>query len=150
MCGLFTCAAALAGTASGQPRVRLLRGALGAAFLALLALQYARVARPLLEHVEYAGIIPRLERIAAAINPDDLLIVESRDASDTHVLALPLAYIYDRNVLLLRSRLPDKAMFAPIWQLAFINGYGPRVAESGLALVAGHPYSAPYEDLKLK
>ena len=26
----------------------------------------------------------------------------------------------------------DKAMFAPIWQLAFINGYGPRVAESGL------------------
>jgi peptide/nickel transport system substrate-binding protein len=44
----------------------------------------------------------------------------------------------------------DKAMFAPIWQLAFINGYGPRVADSGLALIAGHPYSAPYEDLKLK
>ena len=44
----------------------------------------------------------------------------------------------------------DKAMFAPIWQLAFINGYGPRMAESGLALIAGHPYSAPYEDLKLK
>ena len=44
----------------------------------------------------------------------------------------------------------DKAMFAPIWQLAFINGYGPRVAESGLGLIAGHPYSAPYEDLKLK
>jgi peptide/nickel transport system substrate-binding protein len=44
----------------------------------------------------------------------------------------------------------DKAMFAPIWQLAFLNGYGPRVAESGLALIAGHPYSAPYEDLRLK
>jgi peptide/nickel transport system substrate-binding protein len=44
----------------------------------------------------------------------------------------------------------DKAMFAPIWQLAFINGYGPRVAESGLSLITGHPYSAPYEDLKLK
>ena len=43
----------------------------------------------------------------------------------------------------------DKAMFAPIWQLAFINGYGPRMAESGLALIAGHPYSAPYEDVKL-
>jgi peptide/nickel transport system substrate-binding protein len=44
----------------------------------------------------------------------------------------------------------DKAMYAPIWQLAFINGYGPRVAESGMNLIAGHPYSAPYEDVKLK
>ena len=44
----------------------------------------------------------------------------------------------------------EKAMFAPIWQLAFLNGYGPRVAESGLTLIAGHPYSAPYEDLKVK
>jgi peptide/nickel transport system substrate-binding protein len=44
----------------------------------------------------------------------------------------------------------DKAMFAPVWELAFLNGHGPRVAESGLTLIAGHPYSAPYEDLKLK
>jgi peptide/nickel transport system substrate-binding protein len=44
----------------------------------------------------------------------------------------------------------DKTMYAPIWQLAFINGYGPRVAESGMNLIAGHPYSAPYEDVKLK
>jgi peptide/nickel transport system substrate-binding protein len=44
----------------------------------------------------------------------------------------------------------DKAMFAPIWQLAFLNGVGPRVEESGLGLIAGHAYSAPYEDLKLK
>jgi peptide/nickel transport system substrate-binding protein len=44
----------------------------------------------------------------------------------------------------------DKAMYAPIWQLAFINGYGPRVAESGMNLITGHPYSAPYEDVKLK
>jgi peptide/nickel transport system substrate-binding protein len=44
----------------------------------------------------------------------------------------------------------DKAVFAPIWELAFLNGYGPRVAESGLTLIAGHPYSSPYEDLKLK
>ena len=150
---LFTCAAALAGTASGQPRVRLLRGALGAAFLALLALQYARVARPLLEHVEYAGIIPRLERIAAAINPDDLLIVESRDASDTHVLALPLAYIYDRNVLLLRSRLPDKAMFAPFldWartkygRVLFMGGGGTDLLSSkwDVTPVAGERFQVP-------
>ena len=44
----------------------------------------------------------------------------------------------------------DKAMFAPIWELGFINGVGPRVAESGLGLITGHAYSAPYEDLKLK
>ena len=44
----------------------------------------------------------------------------------------------------------DKAMFAPIWELAFLNGHGPRVAESGLTLIAGHPYSSPYEDLMLK
>jgi len=43
----------------------------------------------------------------------------------------------------------DKAMFAPIWELAFLNGVGPRVAESGLGLISGHAYSAPYEDLRL-
>jgi len=44
----------------------------------------------------------------------------------------------------------DKAMVAPIWELAFVNGHGPRVAESGLTLITNHAYSAPYEDLKLK
>ncbi len=44
----------------------------------------------------------------------------------------------------------EKAMIAPIWELAFINGHGPRVAESGLTLITNHAYSSPYEDLKLK
>jgi peptide/nickel transport system substrate-binding protein len=44
----------------------------------------------------------------------------------------------------------ERAMYAPIWELAFLNGHGPRVAESGLTLIASHPYSSPYEDLKLK
>jgi len=44
----------------------------------------------------------------------------------------------------------DKAMHIPIWELAFINGHGPRVQESGLGLIPGHAYSAPYEDVKLK
>jgi peptide/nickel transport system substrate-binding protein len=44
----------------------------------------------------------------------------------------------------------EKVMSIPIWELAFINGYGPRVQESGLALIPGHAYSAPYEDVKLK
>jgi peptide/nickel transport system substrate-binding protein len=50
----------------------------------------------------------------------------------------------------IQEMIHERAMFAPIWELAFLNGYGPRVAESGLTLIAGHPYSAPYEDLKLK
>jgi peptide/nickel transport system substrate-binding protein len=44
----------------------------------------------------------------------------------------------------------EKAMIIPIWELAFINGQGSRVAESGLGLIPGHAYSAPYEDVKLK
>jgi peptide/nickel transport system substrate-binding protein len=44
----------------------------------------------------------------------------------------------------------EKVMHIPIWELAFINGHGPRVAESGLGLIPGHAYSAPYEDVKLK
>jgi hypothetical protein len=40
-------------------------------------------------------------------------VVESRNAlSDVHVLALPLAYIYARNVLILSSPKPDKQIFA--------------------------------------
>ena len=44
----------------------------------------------------------------------------------------------------------ERHVHAPIWQLAFINGAGPRVGESGLGLIAGHSYSAPYEDVTLK
>ena len=44
----------------------------------------------------------------------------------------------------------ERVMFIPIWQLAFLNGVGPRVEESGLGLIAGHAYSAPYEDLTLR
>ena len=44
----------------------------------------------------------------------------------------------------------EKIVYAPIWELAFINGVGPRVRESGLGLIAGHAYSAPYEALALK
>lgn len=44
----------------------------------------------------------------------------------------------------------EKVIYAPIWQLAFLNGVGPRVGESGLGLIQGHAYSAPYEDVTLK
>ena len=44
----------------------------------------------------------------------------------------------------------DKAMYLPIWQLALLQGHGPRVAESGLGLIADYPWSGPYEEVKLK
>ena len=44
----------------------------------------------------------------------------------------------------------EKAMVAPMYELAFVNGVGRRVDESGLGLIAGYAFSAPYEDLKLK
>jgi len=44
----------------------------------------------------------------------------------------------------------EKAMFAPLWEPAILVGVGPRVEEAGLGLIRGYPYSAPYEDLKLK
>jgi peptide/nickel transport system substrate-binding protein len=44
----------------------------------------------------------------------------------------------------------DKVMYLPIWQLSLLTGYGPRVAEPGLGLIADYPWSAPYEDVTLK
>jgi peptide/nickel transport system substrate-binding protein len=44
----------------------------------------------------------------------------------------------------------DRAMFGPIWELAFLNGVGARVEEAGLGLIQHQPYSSPYEDLKIK
>jgi peptide/nickel transport system substrate-binding protein len=51
----------------------------------------------------------------------------------------------------LQQLVHEKAMFAPIYQLAAMTGVGPRVEESGIGLVAGYAFfSAPYEDVKLK
>jgi peptide/nickel transport system substrate-binding protein len=44
----------------------------------------------------------------------------------------------------------ERAMFAPLWQLGFINGQGRRIDESAIGLMPGHPYSAPYEEVRLK
>jgi peptide/nickel transport system substrate-binding protein len=44
----------------------------------------------------------------------------------------------------------ERVMFAPLWDLGFLNGVGPRVEESGLGLVENQAYSSPYEDLRLR
>ena len=64
------------------------------------------------QHVEYAGLIPRLEQLAQRFGDQDLVLVESRNASDLHVLALPLAYIYAKPVLVLNTPRPDLAMIS--------------------------------------
>jgi peptide/nickel transport system substrate-binding protein len=44
----------------------------------------------------------------------------------------------------------ERVITTPLWQLAFINGVGPRVGQSNFGRIAGFPYTAPYEDLTLK
>ena len=130
---LFASAAALGGIRPPRNAAGAFRTLVRVVFIALLALHYARTSRPVVAHVEYAGLIPRLERLAGTIGDDDLVIAESRDTgSDVHVLALPLAYIYARNVLVLNQARPDKSTFAAFldWartryhRVLFIGGGG--------------------------
>ncbi len=44
----------------------------------------------------------------------------------------------------------EKAMYVPIWQLAFLSGIGPRVGESVFGMIPGFAYTAPFEDLTIK
>jgi peptide/nickel transport system substrate-binding protein len=44
----------------------------------------------------------------------------------------------------------ERAMFAPILEPAFLSGHGPRVEQSGFGLIAGVPYTLPYEEIRLK
>ena len=50
----------------------------------------------------------------------------------------------------MQQLLHEKAIYAPIWQLGFLNGIGSRVGESGFALMPGYAYTAPYEDITIK
>jgi peptide/nickel transport system substrate-binding protein len=44
----------------------------------------------------------------------------------------------------------ERAMYAPIFELGWPNGVGPRVAESGFGLIPLFYYTGPYEDIRLK
>jgi hypothetical protein len=117
---LFVAAAAFSrDPATGSWRTRLMRPLIGVALVGIVAVHYSRVSAPLVAHVEYAGVTGKLEELAKTVEDDDLLIVESRNAGgDIHVLGLPLAYIYARNVLVLHSPKPDKAAFAAFLEWA--------------------------------
>jgi hypothetical protein len=114
------------------PRTRTARAVFGVVLVLVVGWRYAAATRPVLRHVEYAGVIPHLEALASIFGDDDLVLVESRNASDAHVLGLPLAYIYARNLLVFASPDPPKAEFSAFlrWALGrykhvfFVGGAG--------------------------
>jgi peptide/nickel transport system substrate-binding protein len=57
-----------------------------------------------------------------------------------------------REAALFRAQqlMHERIMHMPLLETAFLNGVGPKVAESGLGLITNHLYSAPFEDLRLK
>ena len=71
----------------------------------------------------------------------DALFAQQATELDQHKRGAMLAKI--------QQLVHERAMFAPLWQLAFLNGVGPRVKESGFGLIANFPYTAPYEDISL-
>ena len=44
----------------------------------------------------------------------------------------------------------ERVIAAPIWEIAFTSGVGPRVEESALGIIPNWAFSGPYEDVKLK
>ncbi len=84
---------------------------LSALLLVFITVQLVRSDRPVVNHVQYAGLISRLGALAARFDANDLIVVNPRDASDIHVLAPPLNYIWSRPALVLPSPKPDKALF---------------------------------------
>ena len=44
----------------------------------------------------------------------------------------------------------ERAMYAPLYELVWPNGVGPRVAEAGFGLIPHFYYTGPYEDIRLR
>lgn len=150
---LLLAGAAALGTSMRRLRGwRLARATAGLALAGVLGWQYQTAAAPVLTHVEYAGLIPAVERLASHFTDRDLVIVESRDTNaDTHVLAVPLAYIYARHVLVLAPARPDKPTFE-----AFLADALTRYARvffiggGGTDLLSRHILARPVQDDRIK
>jgi len=80
-------------------------------FVGFVGWRLVAASLPIRNHVEYAGVIPKIEALARLFTADDLMLIEPRYSSDVHVLALPLAYVYGRQVLVLATPRPDKRVF---------------------------------------
>jgi len=44
----------------------------------------------------------------------------------------------------------DRVRFGPLYEFVWASGISARVAEAGLMLIDPYPWTAPYEDVKLK
>jgi hypothetical protein len=104
------------GDASGDPGageapVGCLHLALPLACVAFMAVLLVRASEPVMRHVEYRGLTRRVERFSERFTPRDLVVFEPRRSSDIHIVALPLAYIHGRNVLVLNTPRPDRRQF---------------------------------------
>ncbi len=141
------------------PRGNTLRAAAGSLVLFVLAMQYGAAMRPILRHTEHAGMIPAVESLAGRIGPNDLLVVSARSASDAQTFALPLAYIYARNVLPLRFNSPDPKAFAAFldWadqrydRVLFMGGGGTNLLTRRITpkLISTDRFSVPFYDRTL-
>jgi hypothetical protein len=126
---------------------------LGLTATLLVGYRFLSASLPIREHVEYAGLIPRIEQLASRIDDRDLVLVEARAASDLHALALPLSYIYARNVLVLFDSRPDKRMVREFltWahnryeNIYFIAGGGTSLLSPGVgsAVVTTESFRVP-------
>lgn len=123
----------------------------------VLGQHYLSASQPIRTHIEYADVIPRIERLAAGFGDNDLVIVEGRAASDLHTLALPLSYIWARNVLVLYSSRPDKPMLVEFLAWArnqydnvyFMGGGGTDLVSPGLRLetIRSEAFAVPQYEL---
>ena len=140
------------------PAAARLRLAAGVVLVAALGWQYMQATRPILRHVEHAGVIPTVEQLAGRFTPDDLLLFGNRGVTDAQAFALPLAYVYGRNVLSLREWEPDPTLLRQFLDWArtryarvfFIGGATAlHTSRTGAALVSREQTRIPHYDRTL-
>ncbi len=129
------------------------RYGLGLVLVCFLGYQYLQATRPILDHVEYAGLVAKLEALAGHIDDNDLLLVESRAVSDLHVLAVPLNFIYARPTLLFDRGTPDKVLLLDFLEWArtrydrvlFLGGGGMDLLtrRTAVSMVAANRFEVP-------
>jgi hypothetical protein len=123
--------------------VRMVCAIAGTVVVLLFGYHYALQTAPILTHVEYAGLIPHIERLNTNFEDTDLVLVESRQASDMHVLAVPLAYTYARDTLVLHRARPDNDTFLQFLRWAegryrkifFIGGGGTELVSQSIRVI---------------
>ena len=112
-------AGALVGASGSGETHRVGRRFAGTLGVLFIAWQFWTAAAPVAAHVEYRGAIREVELLAARVTDRDLVLFESRDSnSDVHVLAVPLAYAFGKQVLVLEQARPDRARFEKFLQQA--------------------------------